>query len=159
MPYPWSDAWVHPFKAAELNFCHVLGKENTSFLGKSGCLSINNCSDNEISKVWDTHSHENNTNMLDVSQKYIYPLSIIFFDTRDGNKLGEVIVNFLQKGITSGHFLMLQFLDLEDVYMPRLPNSIGELIHLIYLGLRRTYLKAIPSWIGNLLYWSSKRLI
>ena len=97
--------------------------------------------------------------MLDVSQKYIYPLSIIFFDTRDGNKLGEVIVNFLQKGITSGHFLMLQFLDLEDVYMPRLPNSIGELIHLIYLGLRRTYLKAIPSWIGNLLYWSSKRLI
>ena len=73
------------------------------------------------------------------------------FDTRDGFKLGEVIVNVLQKGIASGHFLMLQFLDLEDVYMPRLPNSIGELIHLIYLGLRQTYLKIIPSSIGNLL--------
>ncbi|KAK4591343.1 hypothetical protein RGQ29_021518 [Quercus rubra] len=78
------------------------------------------------------------------------PLSILFFDTREGIKPGEDIGQFLRAGIASGHLLHLQVLDLEFVFRPQLPNAIRKLIHLTYLGLRWTYLEKIPRSIGNL---------
>ena len=78
------------------------------------------------------------------------PRSILFFDTREGNKPGEEIGKFLSLGIASGHLLQLQVLDLEHVFRPQLPDTIGKLIHLTYLGLRWTYLEKIPPSIGNL---------
>lgn len=42
-------------------------------------------------------------------------------------------------------FKILRVLDLEGVYISKLPSSIGNLIHLRYLGLRRTWLKKLPS--------------
>ena len=78
------------------------------------------------------------------------PLSILFFDTREGIKPGEDIGQFLHTGIASGHLLQLKVLDLEFVFRPRLPNAIKKLIHLSYLGLRWTYLEEIPASIGNL---------
>nr|POF10694.1 disease resistance rpp8-like protein 3 [Quercus suber] len=95
-------------------------------------------------------TYGSSTNSPNILLSHRNPRSILFFDTREGNKPGEVIGNFLHKGITSGHLLQLQVLDLEHVFRPQLPNSIGKLIHLIYLGLRWTFLETIPSSIGNL---------
>ncbi|XP_010256251.1 PREDICTED: putative disease resistance protein At1g50180 [Nelumbo nucifera] len=48
------------------------------------------------------------------------------------------------------HFKSLQILDLEGVFVTRLPKEIGRLRQLKYLGLRNTNIEKIPSSIGNL---------
>ncbi|PQQ03810.1 putative disease resistance protein [Prunus yedoensis var. nudiflora] len=78
-------------------------------------------------------------------------LSILSFDTREGNKPGEEIGNFLHKVIADGCFRPLQVLDLERVFRPEFPKAIGKLSNLKYLGLRWTYLQSIPTFIGDLL--------
>ena len=83
-----------------------------------------------------TLSHGSGKNLQNLLRSWRNPRSILFFDTREGNKPGEEIGNFLSFGIASGHLLQLQVLDLEHVFRPKLPNSIGKLIHLTYLGLR-----------------------
>ncbi|KAM4110765.1 hypothetical protein ACJW30_05G016700 [Castanea mollissima] len=97
-----------------------------------------------------TLSHGSGKNLQNLLRSCRNPRSILFFDTREGNKPGEEIGNFLSLGIASGHLLQLQVLDLEHVYRPQLPDTIGKLIHLTYLGLRWTYLEKIPKSIGNL---------
>ena len=97
-----------------------------------------------------TLSHGSGKNLQNLLRSCRNPRSILFFDTREGNKPGEEIGNFLSLGIASGHLLKLQVLDLEHVFRPQLPNSKGKLIHLTYLGLRWTYLEKIPPSIGNL---------
>ena len=77
-------------------------------------------------------------------------LSYLSFDPREGNKPGEDIRNFFDRGIAAGCFQSLKVLDLERVFRPILPKSIGNLNALKYLGLRWTYLEFIPSSIGNL---------
>ncbi|CAL9009712.1 unnamed protein product [Prunus brigantina] len=77
-------------------------------------------------------------------------LSILTFDTREGNKPGEEAGNFLRKGIADGCFRKLQVLDLERLFRPELPNMLGKLRELRYLGLRWTCLGSIPSSIGEL---------
>uniref|UniRef100_A0A7N2LLN3 NB-ARC domain-containing protein n=1 Tax=Quercus lobata TaxID=97700 RepID=A0A7N2LLN3_QUELO len=69
---------------------------------------------------------------------------------RHGDKPGKEIGDFLRMGIASGHLLHLEVLDLEHIFRPHLPRSIGRLTRLKYLGLRWTYLEEIPSSIGNL---------
>ncbi|XP_030968224.1 probable disease resistance RPP8-like protein 2 [Quercus lobata] len=98
-----------------------------------------------------TSSRGSSRNLQNLLRSCRNPRSILFFDTREGNKPGEEIGNFLSMGIASGHLLQLQVLDLEHVFRPNLPKNIGELVKLIYLGLRWTYLEEIPSSIGNLL--------
>ncbi|XP_050285273.1 probable disease resistance protein RF9 isoform X1 [Quercus robur] len=83
-------------------------------------------------------------------QKYKDLLSYLSFDPREGNKPGEDIGNFFDRGIATGCFRLLKVLDLERVFRPILPKSIGNLSALKYLGLRWTYLEFIPSSIGNL---------
>ncbi|XP_048428517.1 putative late blight resistance protein homolog R1B-16 [Pyrus x bretschneideri] len=78
-------------------------------------------------------------------------ISILSFDTREGNKPGEEIGNFLRRGIAGGFFHQLQVLDLENVFRPELPTNIGKLSRLRYLGLRWTFLDSVPTSIGNLL--------
>ncbi|KAK4591337.1 hypothetical protein RGQ29_021512 [Quercus rubra] len=95
------------------------------------------------------HIHGNNTTSADL-QRYKKHVSFLSFDTREGTKPGEDIENFLRKAISSGCFKVLKVLDLERVFRPQLPNTIGNLIELKYLGLRWTYLEMIPSSIGNL---------
>ncbi|XP_008228364.1 PREDICTED: probable disease resistance protein RF9 [Prunus mume] len=77
-------------------------------------------------------------------------LSILTFDTREGNTPGEEAGNFLRKGIAGGCFRKLQVLDLERLFRPELPNMLGPLSKLRYLGLRWTCLGSIPSSIGEL---------
>ncbi|KAM4099776.1 hypothetical protein ACB094_05G017300 [Castanea mollissima] len=98
-----------------------------------------------------TSSRCSSKNLQNLLRSCRNPHSILFFDTREGNKPGEEISNFLSMGIASGHLLQLQVLDLEHVFRPNLPANIGNLTQLIYLGLRWTYLEDIPSSIGNLL--------
>ncbi|XP_062087813.1 probable disease resistance RPP8-like protein 2 [Humulus lupulus] len=76
--------------------------------------------------------------------------TFLTFDPREGEEPGETIGSFLCKGIQRGHFQQLKVLDLEGVFKPELPNSIGKLRRLKYLGLRWTYLQKIPSCIGDL---------
>ena len=104
--------------------------------------------DHEASSARRNHGLNSDT----VSHEEKYPISIMFFDTRDGKKPGEDIGNFLQKGIASTHrrFQDLLVLDLEGVFMPHLPSSIGKLQKLTYLGLRWTCLETLPKSIGDL---------
>ncbi|KAM6585384.1 hypothetical protein CsatB_012386 [Cannabis sativa] len=78
--------------------------------------------------------------------------SFLTFDPREGEEPGETIGNFLCKGIQLGHFQQLEVLDLEGVFKPELPNSIGKLRRLKYLGLRWTYSQRIASCIGDLVH-------
>ncbi|XP_057480944.1 probable disease resistance protein RF9 [Actinidia eriantha] len=72
------------------------------------------------------------------------------FDAREGPDPGEDVGNFLRRGIARGCFKRLKVIDLEGVFQPRLPESLGKIVELRYLGLRRTYLGMLPSSIGNL---------
>ncbi|KAM3747167.1 hypothetical protein ACB098_05G015900 [Castanea mollissima] len=91
-----------------------------------------------------------NSSTPNILQSYRNPLSLLCFDTREGDNPGVAFGHYLKKGIASGHLLYLKVLDLEHVFRPHLPKSIGKLIQLTYLGLRWTYLETIPSSIGNL---------
>ncbi|RVW68102.1 putative disease resistance RPP13-like protein 2 [Vitis vinifera] len=57
-------------------------------------------------------------------------LSFMSFDTRKESKPGEDIGNFLRQSISSGCFLVLLVLDLENVFRPKLPEAIGKLTRL-----------------------------
>ncbi|KAM7528242.1 hypothetical protein LguiB_031652 [Lonicera macranthoides] len=82
---------------------------------------------------------------------YRYVRSFLSFDLREGPVPGVDIGNFLGKAIAMRCFKMLRVIDLESVFRPKLPNSIGNISQLRYLSLRGTYLEVLPSSIGNLL--------
>ncbi|KAL1294983.1 hypothetical protein HN51_055822 [Arachis hypogaea] len=84
-------------------------------------------------------------------ENYKNVFSFLSFDAQEGSKPGQDIGNFLRRCIASGCFLLLRVLDLERVYKPKLPKSIGRLSKLRYLGLRWTYLESLPSSISSLL--------
>ncbi|XP_062088441.1 disease resistance protein RPP13-like [Humulus lupulus] len=84
------------------------------------------------------------------------PLSIMFFDTREGDQPGLDIRNFLRKAIKTGRLLDLVILDLEHVYKPQLPDIIKYLTKLTYLGLRWTKIENLPKTIGEL--WNLQTL-
>ncbi|PQQ08523.1 putative disease resistance RPP8-like protein 2 [Prunus yedoensis var. nudiflora] len=62
----------------------------------------------------------------DFPDSYKELISILSFDSREGYKPGEEIGNFLRKGIAGRYFLKLKFLDLECVFRPELPSTIGN---------------------------------
>ncbi|XP_075663954.1 putative disease resistance protein At1g59780 [Castanea sativa] len=97
------------------------------------------------------HCHVTGNNSSDLKTMYKELISCLSFDPRDGYKPGEDVRKFLHEAIASGCFRSLKVLDLEHVFRPQLPNTIGQLNQLKYLGLRWTYLEEIPSFIGNLL--------
>ena len=101
----------------------------------------------------DASSSNNNASSTYIQNKLLScrrPPSMLYFDSREGNKPGEDSGNLLRKGIAGGHLLQLQVIDLEHVFRPQLPSTIRRLTHLTYLSLRWTFLETIPSSIGNL---------
>lgn len=58
--------------------------------------------------------------------------------------------NFLKVLIRKTGFALLRVLDLEGVYKPQLPDTIGTLLLLKFVGLRLTVLDSIPESICNL---------
>nr|KYP50498.1 putative disease resistance RPP8-like protein 2 [Cajanus cajan] len=79
------------------------------------------------------------------------PLSVFFFDKREGSKPGEHVEKILSKGIASEQFRDIRVLDLERIFRPQLPRTLCKLIHITYLSLRWTYLEEFPPFIGKLL--------
>ncbi|KAF2300230.1 hypothetical protein GH714_010860 [Hevea brasiliensis] len=75
--------------------------------------------------VFDDIHHFNNTSSF---SRYRDVVSFISFDTREGSKPGEEIGNFLDRCISSNCFRLLWVLDLEQVYKPKLPKAVGQLI-------------------------------
>ncbi|KAJ9701579.1 hypothetical protein PVL29_006802 [Vitis rotundifolia] len=97
------------------------------------------------------HIHgDYNTTSTSLTPYYEDVLSFLSFDTRKESKPGEDVGNFLRRSISSGCFLVLLVLDLENVYRPKLPKAIGKLTRLRYLGLRSTFLEILPSSISKL---------
>ncbi|RVW25358.1 putative disease resistance RPP13-like protein 2 [Vitis vinifera] len=97
------------------------------------------------------HIHgDYNTTSTSFPPYYEDVLSFMSFDTRKESKPGEDVGNFLRQSISSGCFLVLLVLDLENVFRPKLPEAIGKLTRLRYFGLRSTFLEILPSSISKL---------
>jgi disease resistance protein RPM1 len=112
-------------KAEELNFCRVLEAGDTTFHGKSRCLSI----------------HDARENVFETSE-YSRVRSIFLFNT---NKIPRsFIVKLFKK------FKLLKVLDFEDAPIDYLPQEVGNLFHLKNLNLRRTKVKILPKSVGRL---------
>ncbi|KAJ4841936.1 hypothetical protein Tsubulata_014005 [Turnera subulata] len=75
--------------------------------------------------------------------------SFISFDPKRGMPVGE-IGTFLSKLTVRTDFGLLIVLDLEGVYKPRLPNTLGKLLNLRYIGLRSTALNSLPESVYEL---------
>ncbi|KAJ9553797.1 hypothetical protein OSB04_017842 [Centaurea solstitialis] len=78
--------------------------------------------------------------------------SYISFNGRKKDMPAKEVGTFLEKTIGARGFGLLKVLDLEGVYQPKLPESLGNLFHLRYLGLRWTFLDTLPTSLGGLLY-------
>ncbi|GAU15317.1 hypothetical protein TSUD_03860 [Trifolium subterraneum] len=79
------------------------------------------------------------------------PVSVLFFDKREGSESGKRVGNILSAGIASEQFLKTRVLDLECIFRPHLPKTLSKLNNLKYLSLRWTYLKELPLCICKLL--------
>ncbi|KAK9141809.1 hypothetical protein Syun_011209 [Stephania yunnanensis] len=62
----------------------------------------------------------------------------------------EEIRKFLEGGVHDKGFRLLRVLDLEGMHFPKIPDALGELIHLRYLGLRKTSGCELPSSLVKL---------
>ncbi|KAJ1407093.1 hypothetical protein SESBI_24622 [Sesbania bispinosa] len=98
---------------------------------------------------FDVHGLDANSTQV-LSKKGI-PVSVFFFDKREGSKPGEQVGKILSTGIVSEQFLEIKVLDLERVFRPQLPESLGKLTNIKYLSLRWTYLEEFPLCICKLM--------
>ncbi|KAB8855505.1 hypothetical protein FH972_026777 [Carpinus fangiana] len=112
-------------KAVELNICQVLEASDTTFHGKSRCLSI----------------HDARENVFETSE-YSRVRSIFLFNINEMPK--SFIVKLFKK------FKLLKVLDFEDAPIDCLPQEVGNLFHLKHLSLRRTKVKILPKSVGRL---------
>jgi disease resistance protein RPM1 len=112
-------------KAEELNFSQVMEAGDTTFHGKSRCLSIHNAREN----VYET-------------SEYSRVRSIFLFNINEMPR--SFIVKLFKK------FKLLKVLDFEDAPIDYLPQEVGNLFHLKYLSLRRTKVKILPKSMGRL---------
>jgi len=112
-------------KAVELNFCQVLEAGDTTFHGKSRCLSI----------------HDVRENVFKTSE-YSRVRSVFLFNIREMPR--SFIVNLFKK------FKLLKVLDFEDAPIDYLLQEVGNLFHLKNLSLRGTKVKILPKSMGRL---------
>ncbi|XP_052206318.1 disease resistance protein RPM1-like [Diospyros lotus] len=115
-------------KSMELNFCQVLGAENSSF--------------DDITRRLSIHMDGNLDNVLERAKKS-WIRSIFLFRVA---KLPEKpLMSTLAR-----NFMLLKTLDLEDAPLVQIHKEVGNLFHLRYLIVRRTKVKVIPKSIGKL---------
>ncbi|XP_006466141.2 inactive disease susceptibility protein LOV1-like [Citrus sinensis] len=96
--------------------------------------------------------HLDNLSSITPSDKkqFEYLHSYLFFVKRKGGKPAGEFGNLLKMVIAIRGYRLLRVLDLEDVYKPVLPETIGKLQLLRYVGLRRTFIDSIPKSLGDL---------
>ncbi|KAI9161016.1 hypothetical protein LWI28_013642 [Acer negundo] len=76
--------------------------------------------------------------------------SYVAYDTRI-RCLPSIETGMLLKKIISNRgFVLLNSLDLEGVYKPKLSDDLGKLLHLKYLGLRSTFIDFLPDTVSSL---------
>ncbi|TXG72548.1 hypothetical protein EZV62_001127 [Acer yangbiense] len=77
--------------------------------------------------------------------------SFICFYKQEGDRPAEEVENFINKTLIRRGFGLLTVLDLEGVYKPVLPKTLGKVLPLLkYVGLRWTFLDSIPGSVGDL---------
>ncbi|WJX15787.1 hypothetical protein P8452_05888 [Trifolium repens] len=91
-----------------------------------------------------------NRNRTNHSQYFGIPMSVLFFDKREGSEPGKRVGNILSTGIASEQFLKTRVIDLECIFRPQLPKTLCMLNNLKYLSLRWTYLEELPGCICKL---------
>ena len=91
-----------------------------------------------------------NTSSTSLTRHYRDVLSFRSFDNQETLEPVQYIGNFIGRCISSSCFLLLQVLDLENVFRPKLPEALGKLTQLRYLGMRSTFLEKLPSSISKL---------
>ncbi|KAK9228898.1 hypothetical protein WN944_021855 [Citrus x changshan-huyou] len=92
--------------------------------------------------------NQNNSVPPDECIEYLH--SYLTFDNRMGDKPADEVGNLLNKTINRRGYRLLRVLDLEGVYKPVLPETVGKLQLLRYFGLRWTFLDSIPESVGDL---------
>ncbi|WJZ88184.1 hypothetical protein VitviT2T_007512 [Vitis vinifera] len=137
-------------KAQQATFLRVHTKTRSELsLGTRRIRRLVDHLDKEDISFYHIHG-DYNTTSTSLTPYYEDVLSFLSFDTRKESKPGEDVGNFLRQSISSGGFLVLLVLDLENVFRPKLPEAIGKLTRLRYLGLRSTFLEVLPSSISKL---------
>jgi len=96
------------------------------------------------------YDHGLNENSAQAFSKKGTPLSVLFFDKREGCKPGEHVGKILSTSIADQQFLETRVLDLECIFRPQLPKTLSKLNNLKYLSLRWTYLEELPPCICKL---------
>ena len=148
LPYALRQYWLS--KAQEATFHGVRTNTRSELsLGTNKIHRLIDHLDKEDISFHHIHGDYGKTS-ASLTPYYEHVLSFLSFDTRKESKPGEEVGNFVHHGISSGCFLMLLVLDLENVFRPKLPEAIGKLTQLRYLGLRSTFLEIVPSSISKL---------
>ncbi|KAK1592390.1 hypothetical protein Q3G72_024065 [Acer saccharum] len=79
--------------------------------------------------------------------------SYICFYNQKGDRPAEEVGKFINNTFNKRGFGLLILLDLEGVYKPVLPKTLGKVLPLLkYVGLRWTFLDSIPESVGDLQY-------
>ncbi|KAJ9697192.1 hypothetical protein PVL29_009114 [Vitis rotundifolia] len=110
-------------KAEELSFCCVMTEEESSFDGRFRRLSV----------------HNSPNNVANITGKKSYIRSIFLYNSQ---------TFFL--GTLASRFNLLKVLDIDDSGLHRVPENLGNLLHLRYLSLRNTKVRMLPRSIGKL---------
>ncbi|KAK0608739.1 hypothetical protein LWI29_035252 [Acer saccharum] len=77
--------------------------------------------------------------------------SYICFYKQKGDRPAEEVEKFIKNTFIGRGFGLLTMLDLEGVYKPVLPKTLGKVLPLLkYVGLRWTFLDSIPESVGDL---------
>ena len=148
LPYVLQQEWLA--KTQEATFLQYHAKTRSELSPSTGLIRrLVDHLDNEDVSFGHIHGDENTTS-TSLKPHYQDVLSFLSFDAREGSKPGEDVGNFLHECISSSCFLLLQVLDLEHVFRPKLPKQLGKLTRLRYIGLRWTFLQMLPSSISKL---------
>ncbi|KAL5851557.1 hypothetical protein ACOSQ3_006675 [Xanthoceras sorbifolium] len=127
--------------AAELGYHHIHGDSDSTSKSPK-------CSIRRFAERLDLQDK------LPLDQTYIRDLrSYICFYNQKGDRPAEEVENFINQTFFKRGFGLLTVLDLEGVYKPVLPKTLGKVLPLLkYVGLRWTFLDSIPESVGDLHY-------
>ncbi|KAF8039704.1 hypothetical protein BT93_B2040 [Corymbia citriodora subsp. variegata] len=142
------DEWVE--KAKEAKFLPAQNRAQASSSSAGDTISrLADHFDSGDDSYSDIHG-DDSSNSSFFRSHYKNVCTLLSFDSREGTASGKEIGDLLRRGIKNRCFQGMRVLDLERVFRPQLPESLGELIHSRYLGLRWAYLENLPSSIGKL---------
>ncbi|KAK2643913.1 hypothetical protein Ddye_019108 [Dipteronia dyeriana] len=137
--------------AADLGYHHTHG--NSDSTSKSPKSNIR-----RFAERLDPHHNSDSTSKsprryAEHLDQYIFKdvRSYICFYNQKGDRPAEEVENFIKNTFKGRGFGLLTMLDLEGVYKPVLPKTLGKVLPLLkYVGLRWTFLDSIPESVGDL---------